>query len=463
MNPLVIFRDDSSPILLTFDAAVRGTAAAETVRVATGTEMSFTANFDDRLEFADDLAAYDFTQQGNQLLVENTDTGTRAEIGINDVSEFAFADGTATVSIGLEDGTPSISLGGETVDETFDPTNVQRDVDDISAIAGGSARSDTTAPEVPSGQTLDIPENQSAGTGIAIVDAEDNPGGTGIDSFSLTGDGTASDFVDIQNDGRLVLTEAGASDDGFTDFETAPNTFTVNVTATDRAGNESLASQVTLRVTDVDDTPPTIAAGQTIEVPDNAGTGDTLGTLAASDNDGGAGIANFFTSGDAGGFVNIAADGTVTLSSAGAGDAAFGDFDTTPNSFTMTVEAGDAVGNTSETRDVTLEVVQGDDVAPSVLGDDSQDLGFDPGATGAGDTIGQVQATDDGPNGGTGVADFEIVGGGGAEFVEIAADGTLTLTEDASPSFSIEVTAEDAAGNVSAPQSLTIEDTSGFF
>jgi len=463
MNPLVLFRDDEpSPILLTFDAEVRGTAAAETVRVATGTEMSFGALFGDRLEFAADLAAYDFTQQGNQLVVENTDTGTRAAIAVNDVTELAFADGTATASIGLDGDLPAVRLGGETVDDGFDPGNVQRDVDDLSAIAGGNARADTTAPEVAD-QTLAVRENQSPGTGVAIVDAQDNPGGSGVASFALTGDGTAAEFVEIRDDGRLVLTQAGAADPGFSDFETAPNTFTVNVTATDEAGNTGLPGRVTLSVTDVDDTAPTVAGEQTVGVPDNAATGDIVGQLDVSDNEGGTGVSNIFTGGDAGAFVNVAPDGTVTLSAAGAGDPAFSDVDTGANSFTMTVEAEDGAGNTSQAREVTLTIVQGDDVPPTVLSDQEQELTFDPDATSAGDSIGQVQATDDGPNGGSGVIDFAITGGAGADQVEIAEDGTLTLTEDIASSIAIEVTAEDAAGNVSAPQSLTIEPDTGFF
>jgi len=137
---LLILRGPQSEVTVPFNAEVRGTADAETVRVPDGSTVSFTGGAGDRVAFQQDLSAYEISQSGNVLSVRDADGGA-AQVAVNDAMELAFADGTADAAIAANgDDLPEITLGGETVDESFDPAEVARDRADVSALAGGSTQ-----------------------------------------------------------------------------------------------------------------------------------------------------------------------------------------------------------------------------------------------------------------------------------------------------------------------------------
>jgi methionine-rich copper-binding protein CopC len=118
---------------------------------------------------------------------------------------------------------------------------------------------DTTAPVIDANQSFAYAENQAKGFVVGTVKASDVGAGGGagtIATFEIVG-GNDNGFFAIDKDGKITLTEAGAGKtSAANDFETAPNTFTLKVRAIDAAGNKSAGTDVTLTVTDVDDTGP---------------------------------------------------------------------------------------------------------------------------------------------------------------------------------------------------------------
>ena len=107
-----------------------------------------------------------------------------------------------------------------------------------------------------------------------------------------------------------------------------------------------------------------VTASQSFEYAEGQASGYVIGTVVATD---GVGVTSYaIASGNDDGFFDIAADGALTLTAAGAGAVASNDFETTPNSFTLAVTASDAEGNTSEAVDVVVSVTDVDESAPEV-------------------------------------------------------------------------------------------------
>jgi len=199
---------------------------------------------------------------------------------------------------------------------------------------------------------------------------------------------------------------------------------------------------------------PIIDAGQAITFTAGATDGDVLGTIAADDNTGVTGF-SIVDDGQMGGvdsYVNVAADGTVTLNAAGAADEAFNDAATTPNSFDLTVTASDAAGNTSAETSVTLTVAE----APDVQTVDLDALGGTATAPASEDADGGAfDFTDDvGGQSFTEIASFGVddeitLSGVTADDVDVSSsDGNTTIEFD------------DGAGTVS---NITLLGVSGFF
>ncbi|MEL0169401.1 MAG: cadherin repeat domain-containing protein, partial [Pseudomonadaceae bacterium] len=110
---------------------------------------------------------------------------------------------------------------------------------------------DEVAPTITGGQAFTYAENQSSGYEIGTVAASDNVDVTGFEIVS----GNDNGYFAIDANGRITLTAAGAAA-AANDFETQPNSFTLNVRARDAAGNGSTVTAVTINVTNQDDQPP---------------------------------------------------------------------------------------------------------------------------------------------------------------------------------------------------------------
>ena len=112
---------------------------------------------------------------------------------------------------------------------------------------------DEAAPVIADGQRFTYAENQVANATVATVLASD---AVGVTSFRFSnGTQTSTDgFYTINNSGQIKITASGvAAGVAQNDFETAPNAFIYAVQAIDAAGNVSLATNITLVVSDVNE------------------------------------------------------------------------------------------------------------------------------------------------------------------------------------------------------------------
>ena len=130
----------------------------------------------------------------------------------------------------------------------------------------------------------------------------------------------------------------------------------------------SSALSVTI-ATPSDTTAPTVA-NQYFSYAENQSTGATVASVIASDS---VGVTQFRFENSGGtpgststdGFYQIDSSGNITITSAGVAAAAQNDFETTPNSFSYGIQAGDAANNWSAAATITLNVTDVDDTAPS--------------------------------------------------------------------------------------------------
>lgn len=112
-----------------------------------------------------------------------------------------------------------------------------------------------------------------------------------------------------------------------------------------------------------DGTAPVATAPAATNYAENATATTVLATVTATDD---VAVTGFeIASGNDSGFFAIDATGKITLTTAGLTSAA-NDFETTPNSFTLGVQAVDAAGNKSAAVDVVLDVTDVDEQAPAL-------------------------------------------------------------------------------------------------
>lgn len=308
---------------------------------------------------------------------------------------------------------------------------------------------DGVAPTVTASQSFNYAENQVAGAVVGTVAATDNTAVTAF-RFSATGTSTSADgYYTIDNTGKISITAAGvAAGVANNDFEINPNQFTYGIQAGDAAGNWSTATNITLNVTDVDDTPPVLtgpsngagAATSSITVNENQ-TGVTQ--MTASEN-----VTWAIVGGNDQGKFQIAPDGTITFVAAPDFEAPT-DSDTN-NSYVLTVEATDAQGN-KVTQQVTVNVANVDDTAPVLTGPS--------GGAGAATSTITVNENQTGVTQMTASENvtWAIVGGNDQGKFQIAPDGTITFVaapdfeaptdSDTNNSYVLTVEATDAQGN----------------
>ncbi|PNK14449.1 cadherin repeat domain-containing protein, partial [Cylindrospermopsis raciborskii] len=115
------------------------------------------------------------------------------------------------------------------------------------------------------------------------------------------------------------------------------------------------STNITINVTDVDDTAPVVNPNQTFSYAEGKTANFQVGTVTATD---AVGVTSFaIASGNDSGFFAISNSGVITLTAAGAAaSAASNDFETTPNTFTLGITASDAAGNTSTSTNITINV-----------------------------------------------------------------------------------------------------------
>ena len=233
------------------DFDVVGTGTAETIQVQDGGIASFTAGEGDRVDVQGNLVDFTVSSSGNVLTLTDAE-GSTINVSLQTDTTIGFSDGSVSAGLASGDTGLEVQLGGQTADNTFDAATVTLDDTDASPLpADGNTPPptvDTQAPTVDAGQTLTFTENAADGATLGTVTATDD---TGVTGFSIVDDGEmggADNYVDIAADGTVTLNAAGAADAAFNDFETTPNSFTVDVQAVDAAGNTSDAQSVAINV-----------------------------------------------------------------------------------------------------------------------------------------------------------------------------------------------------------------------
>ncbi|MDB4401271.1 DUF5011 domain-containing protein, partial [Akkermansiaceae bacterium] len=192
-----------------------------------------------------------------------------------------------------------------------------------------------------------------------------------------------------------------------------------------------------------DTTAPVITSGgMGIGLFENSGTGQSVYTIAAS---------------DAIGVVSYAIGGTdaasLTLTGNTVSLTADSDYET-KNSYSFTVTASDAAGNTSDPTTVTFSITNVDEIPPVIT---SGGVGVDLFEnSGTGQSVYTIAASD-----ANGVVSYAI---GGADAALLTLDGeVVSLIADpdyeTKNSYSFTVTASDDAGNTSVPTPVTFSIT----
>ncbi|CAK0756706.1 hypothetical protein CCP4SC76_2820001 [Gammaproteobacteria bacterium] len=211
---------------------------------------------------------------------------------------------------------------------------------------------DTTPPVIATGQTISYGDNVTASTTLGTVAATD---ASGVASFAIAS-GDSNHYFQIDSNGNISLTAAGAAA-GVTSH-TAGNTFTLGITATDKAATPNTSTAVSVGLTVTDKTSPTLSSTNPVVI---SGTSLSMNFSESLANSG----ANLPVAGDfsviAGGSTvmtinSVAVSGstvTLTLASAPSGTVTVA---YTPNSTASKVlmdAAGNAVAAISSTTAVT--------------------------------------------------------------------------------------------------------------
>jgi hypothetical protein len=235
-----------------------------------------------------------------------------------------------------------------------------------------------------------------------------DPGATALDSYD--GDLTNS----IQVTGTVDTNTVGI--------------YTLNYGVTDSSGN---ATTITRTVSIVDSTLPVITSAATgTDLTENSGAGQTVYTIIATDN---VGVDSYSISGIDASLLTLTGN-IVSLDSDP-------DYET-KSSYSFTVTASDAAGNTSASRAVTFSISDIDDIAPVITsGATGTNLTENSGAD---QTVYTITATDN-----VGVDSYSI---SGIDASLLTLTGNV-VSLDSDPdyetksSYSFTVTASDAVGN----------------
>ncbi|OBU77287.1 hypothetical protein CEP07_01040 [Cylindrospermopsis raciborskii S01] len=221
---------------------------------------------------------------------------------------------------------------------------------------------DNRAPSfVTTTATFSTSENTTA---VGTITPATDPDAGDVLSYTLGGaDASKFDF----NPTTRVLSFKTAPNFESPGSAAGTNTYTLVVTATD-SKNAIATQNITVNVTDVDDTAPVVNANQTFSYAEGKTANFQVGTVTATD---AVGVTSFaIASGNNSGFFAISNSGVITLTAAGAAtSAASNDFETNPNTFTLGITASDAANNTSSPVNVTINVNDVDDnQTPNVSG-----------------------------------------------------------------------------------------------
>jgi hypothetical protein len=231
------------------------------------------------------------------------------------------------------------------------------------------------------------------------------------------------------------------------DYETESE-YNFSVVATDAAGNQSDVQEVTVTVDNLDEIAPVITSTDTVAIDENSGAGQVIYTATADDSADISEGVTFSLSSDSDSALSIdATTGQVTLAVDPDHEA--------QSEYNFTVLASDGVNSPSEQL-VTLTVNNLDEIAPTITSSATADA-IDENS-GAGQVI-YTATADDSADISEGVT-FSLSSDSDSALSIDAATGEVTLANnpdhETQTQYSFAVIATDAAGNSSAPQSVTM-------
>jgi hypothetical protein len=304
---------------------------------------------------------------------------------------------------------------------------------------------DDAAPTITSGATAGvIDENTGAGQVIYTATADDSADISDGYSFSLAEGSDAGLTIDASS-GAVTLTADP-------DHETQSQ-YSFAVIATDTAGNSSAPQTVVLNINDLDDAAPTITSGDTASaVDENTGAAQVIYSASSDDSadDVVKGpISYSLAEGSDAGLSIDSQSGLVTLTADPDHEA--------QAEYSFAVIATDGAGNASEPKTVTLTINDLDDAAPTITsGATATAIDENSGA----EQVIYTATADDSSDVSDGVS-YSLAEGSDSALSIDASTGEVTLSKDpdheTQSQYSFTVIATDAAGNVSEPQSVTLE------
>jgi hypothetical protein len=301
---------------------------------------------------------------------------------------------------------------------------------------------DDAQPEITSSNVVDaIDENSGAGQVIYTATASDTNDISDGFSFSLVEGSDPALTIDATT-GEVSLT----TDPNFE----VQSQYNFTIVATDVAGNTSVAKSLSLEVNNLDDTAPTITNDVTaLAIDENSGSGQVIYTATAYDSsDVSDGYVFSFVEGSDPGLSLDANTGEVSL-------VADPDYEV-QSQYSFAIVATDAAGNASETQSVTLDINNLDDTA-AIITSDNTVAAIDENS-GAGQVI-YTATADDSSDVSNGFS-FSLAEGSDAALTIDVNTGEVSLTpnpdHEVQSQYSFAVIVTDAAGNVSATESMTL-------
>ena len=380
---------------------------------------------------------------GNDGAVFKMDSGVPVWVDDFTAPIITILNGTDTI----EEGSPwtdagAYADGGETVivSGTVDTNNagsytIIYTATDTSGNIGTATRTVTVlesiAPVITSGTTgLNLVENSGAGQTVYTITAND---AVGVISFAIGG--TDAILLSVNPQTGIVTLPADP------DYETK-SSYSFTVFANDAEGNTSDITRVTFSITDVDDTAPVITSGTTgTNLAENAGLDQGVYTITANDAEG---VTSYAIGGTDASLLSLAGN-VVSLD-------ANPDYET-KSSYSFTVTASDAAGNTSDPTTVTFSIEDVDEIAPVIT---SGTTGvYLINNSGAGQTAYIITADD---NGGETITSYAIGGTDAALLSVNSTTGVVTLTAnpnyETKSSYSFTVTVSNAT-YTSSPLNVT--------
>ena len=389
----------------------------------------------------DDASAFDINSGTGAISFKAGSSGTGSD---PDYDTPVDADGNNVYELALQaqdssgDTSDPVALQVTVLNVSSAPTFLDSSGNSLATTIGGSEFADS----------LTLTENATGVIYTAIT--VDDDGVADFSGYSVSGGADAAAFSVDSLSGELSFDTAPDYESPHDSDE--DNIYVVQVTAADT--DESTMIELSITVTNLNDSAPTIAA-QSLGINEDAADGSEVGAVIVSDADDPATTYSAWTitGGNTGSAFAIDADGLITVA-----DTSQIDYESGTTSYSLDVSVSD--GDNTGSGTVTININDTNDEAPIV----ASSLAFSI-AEGSADTteVGTATATD--ADAGTTFQSWSITGGNtNTAFAINPSSGVITVANAAeldyegTNTYSLLVTVSDGT-NTSAEQTITINLT----